>query len=344
MNKTKRIIKNTVITLAPAVLVYLFFFVLTRIVAPGSGFGVGTDLKTIGYNMVFSGFIALAVSYNLTSGRFDFSVGSTLLLSLIAGGSIAKELGLTKMAGSPFWLLLCVLAVGMVLGLISGIVYVTLKLPPMVTSLGVAMIYEAIGFSLNKAQGIRFLGQFELLKWATPQWSFGLLIVAMIILIYLLNFTKFGYNCRSLQTGQKNAVDVGVNENINSVVCYVIAGALIACAGIVYLSKYGMAAPKTGLASNSFIMGAFLPMFIGNALAKYSDRNIGVMVGAFIQASLSSGLVAIGCVNSLKTVMDGVVVLLFLVYTSNSYKFDLHKMWKDKKSRALAELATTAQK
>ena len=300
MNKTKRIIKNTVITLAPAVLVYLFFFVLTRIVAPGSGFGVGTDLKTIGYNMVFSGFIALAVSYNLTSGRFDFSVGSTLLLSLIAGGSIAKELGLTKMAGSPFWLLLCVLVVGMVLGLISGNVYVTLKLPPRVTSLGVAMIYEAIGFSLNKAQGIRFLGQFELLKWATPQWSFGLLIVAMIILIYLLNFTKFGYNCRSLQTGQKNAVDVGVNENINSVVCYVIAGALIACAGIVYLSKYGMAAPKTGLASNSFIMGAFLPMFIGNALAKYSDRNIGVMVGAFIQASLSSGLVAIGCVNSLK--------------------------------------------
>ena len=195
MNKTKRIIKNIVITLAPAVLVYLFFFVLTRIVAPGSGFGVGTDLKTIGYNMVFSGFIALAVSYNLTSGRFDFSVGSVLLLSLIAGGSIAKELGMTDWPGSPFWLLLCVVVVGMVLGLISGIVYVTLKLPPMVTSLGVAMIYEAIGFSINKAQGIRFLGRFDLLTWSQPVWSFGLLIVVMIILIYLLNFTKFGYNC-----------------------------------------------------------------------------------------------------------------------------------------------------
>lgn len=340
----KRIVKNTIITLAPAVVVYLLFWLVTNLFcAAGFGhstFGVGGDLKTILYNAVYSGFIALALSYNLTSGRFDFSVGSVLLLSVIAGGNLAKTLHM-----GPVAMLLCCIAIGMVCGLVSGIVYITLKLPPMVSSLGVAMVFEAIGFTINKAKGVRLMTEFDLLIWSQPLYSILLVVVVLAILIYLLNFTQFGYNCRSLQTGQKNAVEVGVNENRNSVACYVIAGAMMACAGVVFLCKNGMVAPKAGLSSSSYMMSAFLPMFIGQALAKYSDRNIGTIVGAFCQACLTSGLVALGCSSSLKTVLDGAVVLLFLVYTSNSYKVGLHRAWSDKRTRALQQLAAAqAQK
>lgn len=337
MNKLKRIITNTLITIAPAVIVYLLFMLVTNLFGD-AGFGVGGDLKIILYNTLYSGFIALALSYNLTSGRFDFSVGSVLLLSVIAGGNLAKNWDL-----GPFGMLLLCLVIGMVCGLISGIIYITLKLPPMVSSLGVAMVFEAIGFTINKGKGVRLMTDFDLLIWSEPLYSVLLTVVVLIILIYLLNFTKFGYNCRSLQTGQKNAVEVGVNEKTNSLVCYVIAGAMMACAGVLFLCKNGMVAPKAGLSSSSYMMSAFLPMFIGQALAKRSDRNIGTIIGAFIQACLTSGLIKLGCGSSLKTVLDGVVVLLFLVYTSNSYKVGLHKMWKDKKSAALAHMAT-AQK
>jgi len=97
-----------------------------------------------------------------------------------------------------------------------------------------------------------------------------------------------------------------------------------------------MVAPKAGLGSSSYMMSAFLPMFVGNALAKYSDRNIGVIIGAFCQACLTSGLIRLGCSSSMKTVMDGVVVLLFLIYSSNIYKVGLHQMWKAKKQQAMA--------
>ncbi|MBO5976599.1 MAG: hypothetical protein J6P94_05440, partial [Oscillospiraceae bacterium] len=275
--------------------------------------------------------IALALSYNLTSGRFDFSVGSVLLLSVIGGGNLAKELGM-----GPVMMLVTCIAIGMACGVVSGIVYITLKLPPMVSSLGVAMVFEAIGFTINKGKGVRLMTEFDLLIWSEPIYSILLTAVILAILIYLLNFTKFGYNCRSLQTGQKNAVEVGVNEKSNSVVCYIIAGAMMACAGVLFLCKNGMVAPKAGLSSSSYMMSAFLPMFIGQALAKYSDRNIGTMIGAFCQACLTSGLVKLGCGSSLKTVLDGVVVLLFLVYTSNSYKFALRHAWKEKKEKALS--------
>ena len=90
MNGLTRTGRNAIITIAPAVVVYIFFFGLTNLTGH-KGFGVGSDFMTILYNMVFSGFIALAMSYNLTSGRLDFSIGSVLILSLIAGGTLAKE-------------------------------------------------------------------------------------------------------------------------------------------------------------------------------------------------------------------------------------------------------------
>lgn len=335
MNKLKRISTNALITIAPAVIVYLLFMLVTNLFGE-AGFGVGGDLKTILYNTLYSGFIALALSYNLTSGRFDFSVGSVLLLSVIAGGNLAKQWDL-----GPVGMLLACLIIGMLCGLVSGIVYITLKLPPMVSSLGVAMVFEAIGFTINKSKGVRLMTEFDLLIWSKPLYSILLTVVVLAILIYLLNFTKFGYNCRSLQTGQKNAVEVGVNEKLNSVICYVIAGAMMACAGVLFLCKNGMVSPKAGLSSSSYMMSAFLPMFIGQALAKRSDRNIGTIVGAFCQACLTSGLVKLGCGSSMKTVLDGVVVLLFLVYTSNIYKVSLHKMWKEKKDLALSRTAST---
>ena len=84
------------------------------------------------------------------------------------------------------------------------------------------------------------------------------------------------------------------------------------------------------------MMGAFLPMFIGGTLAKYPDRNIGVVVGAFIQACISSGLVKLGITSSMKAVVDGAIVLIFLIYVSNSYKFSLNKMYKAKLAQSYA--------
>jgi ribose transport system permease protein len=85
---------------------FFMLFILTSAFGNG-GFGVGSDLSTIFYNMVFSSFIALAMSYNLTSGRLDFSIGSILILSLIAGASLAKQ-----WQAGPLELVLIVLFIG----------------------------------------------------------------------------------------------------------------------------------------------------------------------------------------------------------------------------------------
>lgn len=333
---TMTVLINAAKALAGPVIVYALVRAIC-LLAGASAFGVGSDWHNILLNTTYTGMIALAVSYNLTSGRFDFSVGSVLILSTIISGTMAIRYNL-----GPISLLLAGVAVGAALGAISGLVYVWLRLPPMIVSLGVAMIYEALGFLMNKGSGVKLVGRNNLLIFAREPVNLILLAVILVVLIYLLNFTKFGYNTNSLRSGQKIAVDVGIDENRNAVACYVLAGMLMAVAGAIYISQYGAISPSTGLSSASYLMSAFLPMFIGEAIRRYADRNIGVILGAFIQACITSGFAKLGFSSSIQSVLNGMIVLLFLVYASNSYKIFQHKLYNEKKRRALDESASAA--
>ena len=47
-------------------------------------------------------------------------------------------------------------------------------------------------------------------------------------------------------------------------------------------------------------------------------------------------LAILGFSSSLQTVLNGVIVMAFLVYTSNSYKLVIRKLHKEKLGRAMA--------
>lgn len=326
--KSKKILKNIGMTLLLPVATYLFFFILTR--ATGhTDFGVGLDLQTIIYTAVYSCLISQALTINLQTGRFDFAIGATLVLSTIIGGDLGYKWGL-----GAFGMLGLVVVLAALCGLVSGLVYVILGLPPMVVSLGLAMIYEAIGFMYNNAKGVRLIGKMDYLIFSKFPNNVILMAIVLFFLVIIYDYSKIGYNRRALAGGQKISVDVGIREKKNAVYCYVIAGVLLGLAGCVYLSKYGMISPETGLSSSQYFMSAFLPMFIGSIFGRYSSQPIAVFMGAVVQAFLTSGLSALGASSSLMTVINGLVVCAFLIYSSNSYKLVEAKMFKQKMEAA----------
>ena len=334
--KAKKLGKNIVMTLALPVILYLFFFILCN--ATGhSGFGVGTDLTTIIYNAVYAGLVGQAMAINVTTGRFDYAVGSELMVSTILGGNIANQMG-----WGPAGMLLLVVLIAVAMGMISGVVYVTLGLPPMVVSVGLAMIYEAVGFIYNNAKGVRLIGS-PMLVFSRTGNSLILTVVVLAFLVVIYDFTRIGYNRRALQGGQKIAVDVGIKEKNNAVYCYMIAGLMMGLAGCVYLSKNGVIAPSVGLGSSSYFMSAFLPMFIGGIFGKYSSYPVAIFMGAVVQAIITSGLQSMGLPNSVQTVINGVVVCAILIYSSNSYKLVEIQMFKEKLAQAKAARQSAVQ-
>ncbi|MBO6214018.1 MAG: sugar ABC transporter permease, partial [Lachnospiraceae bacterium] len=93
-----------------------------------------------------------ALSINLNSGRFDFSIGSVALLSSIISSTIAINLSL------PVWAMLLISIIsGMLLGTISGGIYIITKLPPIIVSLGVTLLFEGAAFVLTDGYGVSFV-------------------------------------------------------------------------------------------------------------------------------------------------------------------------------------------
>ena len=326
--KAAKILKNTGIMLILPVATYLFFFIFTRVLGY-DGYGVGSNIQSMMYSAVYSGLVAQAMTINLQTGRFDFALGATLVLSAVVGGNIAKDIG-----ADWFLFFVIVVAVAAVVGLVSGLVYVLLELPPMVVSLGLAMIYEAISFMVNKSKGIRMIGKTAILIWS--RWPYGIILMVIVValLVIVYDYSKIGYNRRALAGGQKIAVDVGIREKKNAVYCYIIAGALMGMAGLVWMSNIGFIEPSTGLASSSYFMNAFLPMFIGSIFGKYSSQPIAVFMGSITQAFIFSALSILRLSNSWQQVIIGVIVCIFLIYSSNSYKLEEAKMFKAKKLAA----------
>lgn len=331
----KKIFSNILHMIAIPLVVYVALRVLCLLMG-ATGFGVGPDFTAMLRNAVYTGCIAIAVSYNLTSGRFDFAVGSTLILSTIMGVRLTQALNLSGAGGALFMLLACMVS-GALLGGVNGGIYVTLRLPPMVSTLGVCMLFEAIGYVSTGGGGVSILGRKDLTMWASAPWLYLMIIAMLAVLVIVLNFTQFGYDTRSLRSGQEIAVNAGINEKKNAVICFVIAGVMLAIAGVIYTGIYGKMDPDMGLASISYIQSAFLPMFIGNALEKYGDRNVGVIMGAITQAEITSAFGRLGISSSWQNILNGMIVIGFFVYSGNVYKIQEAKMFREKRSRALAD-------
>ena len=60
-----------------------------------------------------------------------------------------------------------------------------------------------------------------------------------------------------------------------------------------------------------------------------------------VQAFITSGFSRMGMSNSMMTVMNGVIVCLFLIYSSNAYKLVEARMFKEKLA---ADQAAKAEK
>ena len=142
-----------------------------------------------------------ALSLNLNSGRFDFSIGSVALLSSVISASICTAAGLPTIV-----MLMISIIAGALLGAISGAVYVIVKLPPIIVSLGVALFYEGFAFSITKGYGVSFVANAELTSFPSVANYLLIIVCGLLLFIFLFDYTQFGYDYKALLSGDRKSV------------------------------------------------------------------------------------------------------------------------------------------
>lgn len=324
-SKMKNIGTKVLAVAALPLFAYLFFAAICGLMGI-SGFSSASNLQVVLRTTIYNSFITWAFAFNLGNGRFDFSIGSVMVLSNIIAVQLTQLWGLNALDMLAMFVLS-----GLALGAISGVLYIVLQVSPMVSSIGVTMIFEAFTSILTGGNGVIMIGRNDLLIFASFPAILILCLAVLAIVIYITRFTAFGYHFNALGGGQAVSVSVGISERKNALFCYILAGGLMACAGIVNFSILGTCQPKTGLSSSSYMMNAFLPLFIGMALSRYTDRSFGIVIGALTQALITSGFTKLGISSTLQSVLNAVIVLGFLFVETNGFRVQERRLFAEKR-------------
>ena len=256
----------------------------------------------------------------ILSDGIDLSVGSVFALAAI----ICAEMLVSGIA-APVAILVA-LAVGTLLGLVSGILVAKFRLQAFIATLitmtayrGMAMIItdgkpisrlansieSASGAFLFKALGKGNLLLFESVKIPLPA---IILLIFFGLFYFILNHTTFGRRIYATGSNAKCAKLVGVNTEKTKMYVYAISGFLSALAGLMMISRVDSAQPTLG---NGYELDAIAAVALGGtSMSGGRGKITGTIAGVLIIAMLNNGLNILGVTSYYQDVIKAIVILV----------------------------------
>lgn len=319
MSKAKDYGLRALKSLLLPVVVYLAFLII------GNGrFGSAASMIVIARQSVMPILISFALACNMSVGMWDFSAGAVVVIAAIVGGNLTKITGL----GLPGLITACILTAVM-LSAFTGFLYNVMKVPSMVLTIGLVLVYETVTFLIFKGNGALISG--DITKLASSPYCFLVLAVMFGIFYLVFNYTPFGHNVRALGNGQLIAKNAGLSPAKTKFASFVFGGIFLGMAAVMLISMKGMVKATGSMATISTVFDAMMGIFIGLFLTKYCNLAFGVFIGAFTMKMLNAGLIAVGLSTTFRDITSGLFLLLILAISSNQGKIT---EFRSKKKRA----------
>ncbi len=303
-------------------------FLVLEVLCLMQGEHIITNAKSFDNFIIYTAIVmttTIALSINLNSGRFDFSLGAMAALSSAIGAKLSYA-ALSGGSGSAALMLLCCLLAGALLGLLSGGIYVVFRIPPIITSLGVTLIYEGILYTITSGKYLMNEVQNPSMSAFAGNCGYSALLIVLVLAfaIILFHHTRFGYDYEALKNGQKTAVNMGISEVPNALWCYVICGGLMGLVGFLNAARNtNINGGQLNFGSVSIMFTAFLPMFIGSYIGRYTNEKLGFLLSALCMSMLNSTFAVLSNVvtASMQSIINAVLLVVFLIYLNNEQLF-----------------------
>ena len=306
-------VRGYMILIGLVVLSWVIFKVLT----PGN-FGSPANLLSYFEASLLAAVGAVGFYFVLVMGMFDFSIGANIMLSAIVGCVFATRFGLGY-AG----LIIGSIITGAIVGLLNGFFYVKLRIPSMIVTTGLALIYESVanyiagGVEQTLPSDLRALGQMP-----------GNLILAVLsfVLAYvLLNYTKVGTYTYAIGSNEFVAKNMGINVNLYKVLAFVISGAFFGIMAVLTISYGSSMVAVTGMASMSRNFVPTMGCFFGVAFKKYGMPLPAIIIGEFVINIIFFGFIAMGAPTAIQDVITGLALLIVVTMTTKVTKGEIVK-------------------
>ena len=254
--------------------------------------------------------LAIGIAFVIMTGEIDVSIGAVLGLSASVTGMIAQE------GGSIGKMLVCVLLIGVAVGLFNGIGVSFFGVPSLIFTLGTNGVLRGIIYMVTEGRTIENFGG--------PVAVYGnMSVVAEISLYYLITLvlvviahlvttrTRRGKYFIAVGDNAGGATLVGISVLRTKITAYVICGVMAGIAGYVFASKYGQV---MNVAGNGYEMTAIAACVLGGiSLSGGLGNMVGAAIGAVIMSSISRLLVFIGLPSTYDNTITGVMLIAIVV-------------------------------
>jgi ribose transport system permease protein len=249
-------------------------------------------------------------------GLFDFSVGSIIVLSCVMSATLSEHIGYAGLVLAP---IIC----GALLEFINGMLYIKLRIPSMIVTTGMALIYEALAVfatgSVEKIIGpnLRAFGQYPL--------NLIVAVAAFLLCGFILKYTRVGTYATAIGSNEAVAKNMGINVNLYKVLAFVISGAFFGIMAVLTISYGSSMVAVTGMASMSRNFVPTMGCFFGLAFKKYGMPLPAIIIGEFVINIIFFGFIAMGAPTAIQDVITGLALLIVVTMTTKVTKGEIVK-------------------
>ncbi len=248
----------------------------------------------------------------IVMGMFDFSIGAAIILASILGCKLAgMGYGYLGLLGG------CLLT-GAVVGACNGFFYIKLRIPSMIITTGLALIYESLanmiagGAAQTLPADLRLFGQMP-----------GNLILALLTFFAayaILNYTKIGTYTYAIGSNEFIAKNMGIDVDRYKFLAFLISGIFFGIMSVLTISYGSSMVAVTGMASMSRNFIPTMGCFFGLAFKKYGIPIQAIVLGEFMINIIFYGFVALGAPTAIQDVITGFALLIIVALTTKTVR------------------------
>jgi ribose transport system permease protein len=292
----KGVLKKILIVLILPCVIYALFYILQP-----KRFG---SLQTL-YIMFQQAFLpsisAWGLCFVMTLGLYDLSIGAIIIFSAIVGTNFALVIGNSF---GYIGLFIGCLSSAVFLELINATSYTLLKIPSMIVTIGLMILYETAANFMGNA-----VLPYEMSIFGRAPYNILVGIVTLIIAYLLYNRTQVGMQIKAVGGSEIIASNAGVDVRRVKMYGFLLCGIFLGIASFLSVSYGGVIIPSTRMSSILRLFPPLMGYFIGIALRKVCNIIIGVFVGEMVIVMVVTGMVTMGVPTTYQQVITGLFLL-----------------------------------
>lgn len=250
--------------------------------------------------------MAIGMTFTLSTGEIDLSIGSTVALSSLVAAVVLRDYGFG--AG-----IVAGLGVGLIVGLINGLLAVKVRIPSFLVTLGSLGIVAGVARWFTNLQSVPVRND-----WFTgifgggsigpvPSLVIWTVVMALIGHLVLRNL-RFGRHVLSTGGNRQTANYVGINTDNIRIAVLVISAMAASLAGLLYAGR--LAGARYTLGESDLLTVIAAVIIGGTSLFGGRGTVIGAVIGSLIMGMLNNGLILMGLDVPGQMIARGVIIIL----------------------------------